>query len=314
MYENPESAGVESALQPAELSDPYLRLALLSDEEPVAHDSASDWRVLVNAWIWPMGIEGDLGVRGVTTDVNANFLDILDATDSIIGLAGRIEIAKGRIGGFVDGLYNRLGVEDVTIERPDVDINANIDFDIDLGGGPFNPNPNPDPNPQLDLGLLPTEVDFTVELGVIDFGLSYRFCEWAMGGGDETNARRGAVDGYVGGRYTYLSMKIDPDDLPSRESDFDWIDPIVGLRVVLPFAENWELAIWGDVGGFGVSSDLTWSATGVIGYRFELFGAQAGAYGGYRAIGWDYEDGSGADKIVWDVTLHGPILGLSLFF
>jgi hypothetical protein len=35
---------------------------------------------------------------------------------------------------------------------------------------------------------------------------------------------------------------------------------------------------------------------------------------GYRALSQDYDDGSGADRFEWDVTLHGPLLGLSIGF
>jgi hypothetical protein len=69
--------------------------------------------------------------------------------------------------------------------------------------------------------------------------------------------------------------------------------------------------VTGDIGGFGVGSDFAWDAFGVIGYRFSLFGQEnSGVIAGYRALSQDYTDGSGRDKFQWDVTLHGPILGL----
>ncbi len=34
----------------------------------------------------------------------------------------------------------------------------------------------------------------------------------------------------------------------------------------------------------------------------------------YRALYQDFEEGSGSDRFVWDVTLHGPILGLNVRF
>ncbi len=33
-----------------------------------------------------------------------------------------------------------------------------------------------------------------------------------------------------------------------------------------------------------------------------------------RALYQDFEEGSGSDRFVWDVTLHGPILGLNVRF
>ena len=39
-----------------------------------------------------------------------------------------------------------------------------------------------------------------------------------------------------------------------------------------------------------------------------------GLLGGYRAMYQDYTDGSGDNKFEWNVTLHGPILGLGMVF
>jgi len=74
------------------------------------------------------------------------------------------------------------------------------------------------------------------------------------------------------------------------------------------------MEMWGDVGGFGAASDMTWSATAVLGYDVTVIGLPMTIYGGYRAIGWDCSNGSGADPFDWDVILHGPTLGLSILF
>ena len=40
----------------------------------------------------------------------------------------------------------------------------------------------------------------------------------------------------------------------------------------------------------------------------------ATVYGGYRAIGWDFSEGSPGSEFRWEVIEHGPILGFSLRF
>lgn len=35
---------------------------------------------------------------------------------------------------------------------------------------------------------------------------------------------------------------------------------------------------------------------------------------GYRALSQDYKKGSGENKFVWDVIIHGPIIGLAIDF
>jgi hypothetical protein len=306
-------SALEAGLE-ASAREPF-KLNLGAIEEDPSADLATDhWRVELTMWIWLMGLEGDVGAHGLTKSVDASFLDILDATDSIVGLSGRVEFGKGRWGGFVDGLYNKLGVEDITVNASDVDVNADIDFDIDLGGGPFNPNPNPNPDPSLDLGLLPTEIDITMQLAVVDLGVMYRIGAWPIGESAAAAGRELSLDAYAGARVTHLSVELDPAGPASAERDDTWVDPIIGLKARFPLSKRWEVLTWGDIGGFGVSSDFTWSAGGVLGYNFTMFGLPSTVYGGYRAMGWDYSRGGGRGEFVWDATLHGPLLGLSVSF
>jgi hypothetical protein len=250
----------------------------LFQDEPVVTSSEDAWRVDFNSWMWLMGVEGDIGARGLTADVSADFADVVDASDSIFALSGRLEVGKGRWGGFVDGMYADIGAEDMS--------------------GP--------------LGVA--SIDVTFEEILIDFGIMYRIGEWAPTGNAANNRHNTTLDLYVGGRYTDLSVEVDPELLPSLSRDIDWIDPIVGAKLVLPVAERWHLRINGDVGGFGVESDFTWSVTAVVGYDFTLFDLPATVFGGYRAIGQDFTEGSGPDEFTWDVVQHGPILGFSLKF
>jgi hypothetical protein len=89
----------------------------------------------------------------------------------------------------------------------------------------------------------------------------------------------------------------------SRDRDTDFIDPYVGLRARWHIDRNWELQGLGTAGGFGVGSDFAWSALALAEYRFTR---RISAVAGYRAIGYDYDE-----SFNWDVTMHGPVLGLS---
>ena len=241
--------------------------AIAAVEENPA-DSAGDWRFHFNSWLWLMGIEGDLGVRGMKVEVDADFGDLLDASDSLLAFSGRLEVGYKRIAGFVDGIYADLGADDRS--------------------GPG--------------GLA--NVDITMEMGIVDFGLMYRILDMPTDTGLNTT-----VDVYAGARYISLEVELDPAMLASVSRSKDWFDPIVGAKLHLPLTPRLHLGLWGDVGGFGASSDFTWSATGVLGFNFELFKLPMTLYGGYRAMGWDYSTGSGTSETIWDVILHGPILG-----
>jgi len=247
-------------------------------DQPMDDGTSGGWRVDFNTWIWVMGIEGDIGARGLVTDVSASFSDVLEASDSLVALSGRVEVGYGKWGGFIDGMWASIGVDDVT--------------------GP--------------LGFA--SVDITFEQVLIDFGIMYRIGDWEPSGNAARNRHNVTLDLYAGARFNHIDIELAPAMAPNRQGDIDWIDPIVGAKLVLPVAEHWHLRVNGDVGGFGAASDFTWSATAVIGYDFELFDHPAALYAGYRAIGTDYTEGSGDGRFVWDVVQHGAILGFRLLF
>ena len=128
------------------------------------------------------------------------------------------------------------------------------------------------------------------------------------------------VDTFFGARYTYLDTKIDFEGVFSSlinniDEDKSWWEPLIGARTIWDLNKRWVLTLAGDMGGVAFGSDFAWSASGLIGYQFSLFGEDnARVFAGYRALSQDYKDGSGDDKFEWDVTLHGPILGLGIRF
>jgi hypothetical protein len=69
-----------------------------------------------------------------------------------------------------------------------------------------------------------------------------------------------AFDGLGGFRYSSMDIDLDlPGSLPDVDQRKDWIDPYVGMRWQWRMAEKWGLRMRGDIGGFGIGSDLTWN-------------------------------------------------------
>lgn len=89
--------------------------------------------------------------------------------------------------------------------------------------------------------------------------------------------------------------------------DQSWVDPIIGLRFQQVLSPSFFFRAVGDIGGFGVSSDLTWQAMAALGWKFSESGS---AMIGYRSIDTDYKQGAFA----YDINAHGPILGLEWTF
>jgi hypothetical protein len=91
----------------------------------------------------------------------------------------------------------------------------------------------------------------------------------------------------------------------------NWIDPTIVMRGTWPIDDKWFVQARGNIGGFGVGSDLMWQVMADVGYRpsekwFVAFG--------YRVIDIDYENGSGLDRFVYDVRTFGPQLKLGINF
>jgi len=93
--------------------------------------------------------------------------------------------------------------------------------------------------------------------------------------------------------------------------DASWVDPLIGLNFEAPMTGKWRYTLRGDIGGFGVGSDLTWHALAkVTRQNSERFGW----YIGYRAIAYDYEDGQGRNYQNYDLVQHGPGAGIAFSF
>ena len=67
----------------------------------------------------------------------------------------------------------------------------------------------------------------------------------------------------------------------------------------------------GDVGGFGVGSELTWNAALHLAHQLSE-GVSLGF--GYHVMDVDFEDGSGLSKFTYDVQIHGPQIGVGFHF
>jgi opacity protein-like surface antigen len=111
-----------------------------------------------------------------------------------------------------------------------------------------------------------------------------------------------AVDIGAGGRYITADVDINgPASSASRSRD--WIDPVVMARARVQLAEKFAIIVTGDIGGFGIESDLTWEIIGTASYSMTdstdfLFG--------YRYLDYDYSDG---DEFTYDISTSGFILG-----
>ena len=143
------------------------------------------------------------------------------------------------------------------------------------------------------------EMDFKAFIGT--FTPFYRVVE------DKTST----VDLMAGGRVwvTDTDLTLKPGVLPGRSvgEKEAWVDPIIGLRGSHSLTDKLSIRAYGDVGGFGAASDITYQFLGTLSYSFS--DSITGELG-YRYLYIDYED----DGYILDASFSGPIAGVVFRF
>jgi hypothetical protein len=147
------------------------------------------------------------------------------------------------------------------------------------------------------------DFDSQIEQFVGNFAVFYNIVE--------TSTTR--FDTYAGARVNWMETDVDVQGKVLGVADFSdsaektWVDPIIGFRVHHDLTDKFFIRALADIGGFGVSSDITWQGMASLGYRV-TDNASVGL--GYRGIGTDYTNGG----TTYDVVSHGLLLGFEYKF
>lgn len=239
-----------------------------------AADAADDrWQFELTPYLFASGLYGTTGARGVSADIEMGFDDILDQLEA--GLMGTAELRRGRWGVAFDALYFKLGDQGARSWQ-----------------GP------------LGIGSLTGDLDVTTTMQMYQLSAAYRVGE------------RVPVDLIGAARYTTIDTDLNlvvttggllPGGTRSLSAGESWWDPVVGVRALVPLGERWSVLLYGDVGGFGVGSDLTYQAIAGVNWQFSKhFSVKVG----YRYLYQDFAK----DGFVWDMAAHGPYLGMGIRF
>jgi hypothetical protein len=110
-----------------------------------------------------------------------------------------------------------------------------------------------------------------------------------------------------GARQVSIDLDISLTPGPQTSPGQSWLDPIVGLRYIRPLGERWQAIGRLDVGGFGVSSDLTVNV--LAGASFSMT-RHSSLILGYRYLKLDFAEGD----ILADLTAKGLALGIEFNF
>lgn len=242
------------------------------------------WTLSVAPYIWGTALDGELGLVGIETDVDVPLKDILKSLNSMMMLD--LSVHNGRLGFFVNPLYANLGSEhNLTI----------------LEGTILQQNVN---------------VDMKLRMLILGFGVSYRLGPFPLGARENGRTPAVTVEPYFGGRWTDMDVQLYVTRATTRSynQNTGWADPMVGLMTAWDLYPRWNLMLSGDAGGFGVGTDLSWSATLLAGYRFHFSRRIMGnVLFGYRTFYQDFESGSDV-KFKYDTYMHGPYVSVSIDF
>ena len=230
------------------------------------------WEIAIGGWL--SGLNGSLGVRGRSTDVDVSPADVLDyLSDLDFTILGAVRATYGRWNFRAGLFYMGMGSEfHISSER---------------------------------------SVDISFDQWIVEGAVGYRVAELPVG--CKPCAPCMAVQPFVGVRYNSLNVTLSDLGLtapiPDRSQSKSWADLIVGTELIFDFRNQWWARAYGDVGGFGLSgsNDMTWSLRGEVGY---MFNEHVGMFLGLLAIGSDYKDGG----FTWNLTQWGPYLGVAFSF
>lgn len=232
------------------------------------------WQFELTPYLFGAGLDGTTGVGGVTADIGMSFGDMLENIDS--GFMAMFEARKGPWSLAADGVYFRLK-----------------DQKTGSWQGPGG------------IGSATGVLEASMTDQVYQLAVGYRLLDAGT-----------KLDLVGAARYTQLDTDLNlvvttgpvlPGGTRVLSASESWWDPVIGIRVIAPFAEHWSFVGYADMGGFGVGSDVTYQAIAGVNWQFaKSFVAKAG----YRYFYQDYKDGG----FVWDMAAHGLYLGLGIRF
>lgn len=161
----------------------------------------------------------------------------------------------------------------------------------------------------LDLGGSRDYTEGDDTLGTVSTGFDATLFE-VVGGYRVTPA----VTLLAGARLVDMGMSISWEGtLEDRRLDASktFVDPLVGLHVFAPLSQKWWFGFRGDVGGFGVGSELTWQAYADIGFRVSHV---VSVLAGYHVIDMDYESATDVVPVELDIQVSGPQIAIAFTF
>lgn len=239
----------------------------------------SGWGGSLALGMWLPGMKGHLGAGPVDLDVDVT------AGDLLANLGPFLEKLEFMVQGAASVEYGRWGLDFI--------VSA-----IEFG----------DAIPLTCTGTN-LEADASAKILQGQLNLRYRLGKSKLGCGPCPQLL--VYEPYVGVRGYRAIIKVDLARGLGPDLGSTWFDPVVGGRITWDMRNRFALIAEGDVGGFGVGSELSWKLRLALSWRF--------ARRWHLNLGWvwlgtDYESGTGLDRFRWDLVQSGPLLAVAFRF
>jgi hypothetical protein len=121
------------------------------------------------------------------------------------------------------------------------------------------------------------------------------------------DAEKVKIDALAGFRYWYFGQSLSfTTNALNFSGSQNWVDPLVGGRITGILTPKVEVTVGGDVGGWGVGSQIDYQTFGLLGYRIK---SALALQAGYRYLYFDKRRASGT---YLDVATSGVLFGVSI--
>jgi hypothetical protein len=264
------------------------------------------WTFSVTPYAWITLLNGSATIKGRTTDVDVGYSGLWDIVrqseipKDLLALTGTFEARNGRLALFADVFYMKVALGASVTRSRGVDLlNATVGASAGL----------------------------KVQMAIAELAAAYEVARWgsnrAPGSGTAIDViggvrgwwQKGDASLAVTGTINVGDLTRNADGTLSASSSVSWVDPLVGARLRHQFAPGVNFVVSGDVGGFGVGSKFSWQALAALNYDFYVKrNITWSGMLGYKALYVDYSKGSGLSSYEYNVTMHGPVLGLTARF
>ena len=187
-----------------------------------------DWSFRLAPYVWATALNGDTGVDGLDTHVNASMGEVIEHVDG-----GAMFTAEAR--------YQRWGLVTDFIYA-------------DIADRKF-----------YDHGLV-EQVKLQVNQYIWSEAVAYRAIESGKSWFDVlAGFRLMSMDQTLSVK-ARDPFAHDGDISVKDSLDRTWVDPIIGIRSAVEIADGWAIRTEGDIGGFDANSKFTWQAFAALGY------------------------------------------------